>query len=112
MNDPGRQDPYNWGDCGLLMERLMRFDEFRQIYKNALQELVSEENGLFHVDASIARIKAWQEKIAPYVSNDTGEDMEIYDAAASWGNLQDYKLLTKGSRNFFEVKAQTVNAMN
>lgn len=112
MNDPGRQDPYNWGDCGLLMERLMRFDEFRQIYKNALQELVAEENGLFHVDASIPRIKAWQEKIAPYVSNDTGEDMEIYDAAAYWGNLQDYKLLTKGSRNFFEVKAQTVNAMN
>ena len=111
MNDPGRQDPYNWGDTGLLMERLMRFEEFRQIYKNALQELVAEENGLFHVDASIARIKAWQEKISPYVWNDTEEDMYIYDEAASWGNLQGYKLLTKGNNNFFEAKAATVNSM-
>lgn len=93
------------------MERLMKFDEFRQIYREALQELVAAENGLFHVDASIARIRAWQEKIAPYVWNDTGEDMEIYDGAAYWGNNQNYKLLTKGSGNFFEVKAQTVNSM-
>ena len=111
MNDPGRQDPYNWGDTGLLMERLMRFDEFRQIYKNALQELVSPENDLFYVDASIARIKAWQNKIAPYVSNDTGEDMSIYDSACGWGNLHDYKLMTKGTKNFFQTKAQTVNNM-
>jgi hypothetical protein len=111
MNDPGRQDPYNWGDTGLLMERLMRFDEFRQIYKNALQELVSEENGLFYVDASIQRIKAWQDKIAPYVSNDTGEDMDIYDQAPGWGNNQGYRLLTKGNNNFFQVKAETVNKM-
>ena len=89
----------------------MRFDEFRQIYKNALQELVSEENGLFYVDASIQRIKAWQDKIAPYVSNDTGEDMNIYDQAPGWGNNQGYRLLTKGNDNFFQVKAETVNKM-
>jgi hypothetical protein len=93
------------------MERLMRFDEFRQIYKNALQELVNAENDLFYVDASIARIKAWQDKIAPYVSNDTEEDMYIYDQAASWGNNQGYRLLTKGNDNFFQVKAETVNKM-
>lgn len=111
INDTGRHDPYNWGDKGVLMERLMKFDDFRKIYKDALQELVAEENGLFHVDASIARIKAWQNQIREYVSNDTDEDMKITDAAASWGNNQNYKLLTKGSRNFFEVKAATVNAM-
>jgi hypothetical protein len=37
--------------------------------------------------------------------------MSIYDQAASWGNLQNYKLMTKGSRNYFEVKAQTINSM-
>jgi hypothetical protein len=111
MSDPGRQDPYNWGDTGLLMERLMRFEEFRTIYRTALQELVAPENKLMDVDASIARIKAWQERISPYVSNDTGEDMSIYDQAASWGNLQNYKLTNKGSRNYFEVKAQTINSM-
>ena len=111
LSDTGRQDPYNWGDSGLLMERLMKFEDFRQIYRNALKELVAAENGLFHVDASIARIKAWQDKISPYVWNDTEEDMYIYDEAAYWGNNQNYKLLTKGGNNFFEVKAQTVNDM-
>lgn len=111
ISDTGRQDPYNWGDRGLLMERLMRFDEFRQIYKNALKELVAQENNLFHVDASIARIEAWQSKISNYVWNDTEEDMYIYDEAAYWGNNQNYKLLTKGSNNFFQVKTATVNAM-
>lgn len=112
MSDSGRQDPYNWGDAGLLMERLMKFDEFRQIYRNALQELVAEDKGLFHVDASIPRIKAWQDKIRDYVSNDTGEDMSIYDEAAYWGNNQNYRLLTKGGNNFFEVKTKTIKAMN
>ena len=93
------------------MERLMKFDDFRKMYKDALRELVAEENALFHVDASIARIQAWQSKIREYVSNDTGEDMSISDAAASWGNNQNYKLLSNGGRNFFEVKAATVNAM-
>lgn len=111
ISDTGRHDPYNWGDKGLLMERLMKFEDFRKIYKDALQELVAEGNALFHVDASIARIKAWQERIEPYVSNDTDEDMSIYDDAAYWGDNQDYLLMTKGSRNFFEVKAATVNAM-
>ena len=110
-SDPGRQDPYNWGDTGLLMERLMRFDEFRKIYRDALQELVDPENGLMDTDASMARIKAWQERISPYVSNDTGEDMSIYDKAADWGNLHDYKLMSKGNNNYFEVKTKTINSM-
>ena len=89
----------------------MKFEEFRKIYRDALKELVDPANGLFHVDASIARIKAWQNMISPYVSNDTGEDMSIYDSAPSWGNLKNYKLLTKGNNNFFEVKANTINNM-
>ena len=111
ISDTGRHDPYNWGDKGLLMERLMQFDEFRTIYRNALKELVAEENALFHVDASIERIKAWQDKIRDHVFNETGEDMSIYDDAASWGDNQDYLLMTKGEKNFFEVKTATINAM-
>ncbi len=112
MNDSGKQDPYNWGDTGLLMERLMQFNEFKSIYKSALQELFKPENALMDVDSSIGRIRAWQSIIEPYVSNDTGEDMRIYDAAASWGNLQNYKLLDKGFNNYFEAKARTIEAMN
>lgn len=111
QSDSGRQDPYNWGDAGLLMERLMRFDEFRQIYKNALQELVDPTKDLFHMNASVPRIKAWQEKIAPYVDNDTEEDTEIYDAPAYWGNHGEYRLMDTGSNNFFRVKAESINSM-
>lgn len=111
VSDAGRQDPYDWGNTGLLMERLMRFDDFRQIYKNALQELVNPSNALFHMDASVPRIKAWQQKISPYVSNDTGEDMSIYDKPASWGNCNFYRLMDTGSNNYFKVKTETINNM-
>lgn len=111
MDDPGRQDPYNWGDTGVLMERLMKFEDFREIYKNALLEITASGSGLMDMDSSAERIKAWQEMISPYVSNDTGEDMEIRDEATSWGNKHNYKLLNTGSTNFFKVKAQTVKAM-
>lgn len=112
MNDPGRQDPYNWGDTGLLMERLMQFNEFKAIYKSALQEIVDPAKGLMDTESSISRIQAWQKMIEPYVSNDTGEDMSISDEAASWGNLQNYKLLTTGFNNYFEIKAETIYYMD
>jgi len=111
MNDPGRQDPYNWGDNGLLMERLMRFSEFKTIYRDALQELVTPGNGLMDTETSIERIKTWQKMIEPYVSNDTEEDMSIYDEAASWGNMHNYKLVTRGANNYFEVKTNTIMNM-
>ena len=111
QSDAGRQDPCNWGDSGLLMERLMKFDDFKQIYKNALLELVDPSKGLFHMDASVPRILAWQDKIRPYVSNDTEEDMSIYDEPAYWGNHSEYNLTSTGSDNFFRVKTETINNM-
>ena len=111
LSDAGTQDPYKWGNSGLLMERMMRFDDFKQIYRDALKELVDPANNLFHMDASVPRIKAWQEKISPYISNDTGEDMSIYDKPASWGNQSRYRLMDTGSNNFFKVKTETINKM-
>ena len=111
QNDSGRQDPYNWGNSGVLMKRLMKFDEFRQMYKNALLELIDPDNGLLDVNASVERIQSWQNKINSFVSNDTGEDMKISDRPASWGNHPEYRLMDKGSNNFFNVKAKTIKAM-
>ena len=93
------------------MERLMRFEEFRNIYRDALKELADPANSLFHMDASVPRIKAWQNRISPYISNDTGEDMSIYDEPASWGNCHFYRLMDTGSNNFFRVKTETINNM-
>ena len=111
VNDAGRQDPYDWGNAGILMEKMMIFDEFRQIYKEALQELVDPANDLFHMDASVPRIKAWQDKISSYVSNDTGEDMSIKDQPASWGNHGEYRLMDTGANNWFRVKTEVINNM-
>ena len=111
QSDAGRQDPYNWGDAGIFMERMMDYDDFRKMYKDALQELVDPKNGLFDMNSSVARIKAWQNMISPYVSNDTGEDMSIKDRPAGWGNHGEYRLTDTGSDNWFRVKTETINRM-
>lgn len=109
--DAGRQNPYQWGSTGLLMERLMKFDEFRKIYKNALLELCDPKNDLFHPDASMARINRWRSRIEQYVSNDTGEDMRIEDRPAGWGNHGEYRIYTSGNNNFFEAKMKAIQGM-
>lgn len=111
QNDSGRHDPYNWGGSGILMQRLMKHDEFRKMYKDAFLELIDPVNGLLDVNASVARIQSWQNKINSFVSNDTGEDMKIADRPASWSNHPEYRLMDKGSNNFFNVKAKTIKAM-
>ena len=81
------------------------------MYKDALMELTDPANALFHMDASVPRIQAWQNQIEPYVSNDTGEDMSIKDKPASWGNHHEYRLMDTGNDNFFRVKTETVSKM-
>lgn len=110
ISDSGRHDPFNWGDSGLLMERMMKIGEFRDIYAGALAGLIDSDGSLFCIDASIARIKAWQKSIAPYVSNDTGEDMGISDSPAWWGNHSEYRLTERGGNNFFSVRASAIRS--
>lgn len=111
MEDAGRQDPYNWGDAGILMEKILQFDDFIQMYKNAFQELADPANDLFHMNASVPRIMAWQNMIMGYVSNDTREDMSVIDRPASWSNHPEYRLVDTGSNNWFHVKTEVINSM-
>lgn len=106
--DAARQDPYNWGDRGILMERMMEYEEFRNIYRDELKRLVDPANGLMDQATATQRIKDWQAKIQSYITNDTGEDMEIKDRPASWGSWGDYRLMST-SNNYFTVKAETIN---
>lgn len=108
--DAAKQDPYNWGDKGILIEKLMQYDEFKHIYRDELKRLVDPANGLMDTESSIARILAWQAKIEDYIINDTGEDMYIKDKPASWGSWGDYNLMDYNN-NYFTVKAETINAM-
>ena len=60
--------------------------------------------------SAMARIADWQSRIRNYISNDTGEDMQIEDKPADWGNIGDYNLMTPDN-NYFMIKAQTINNM-
>ena len=111
QGDAGRHDPYKWGKDGILMEKMLKINKFRQMYKDALLELIDPANDLLYVDASIARITEWQNSIRKYVSNDTGEDMEISDRPAGWSNRPGYRLLTKGSNNFFMAKEESIKEL-
>ena len=108
--DSAKQDPLNWGDKGILMERMMEYDEFKKIYVDELKRLVNPANGLMNQAAATQRILDWQLKIREYISNDTGEDMVIEDKPASWGSWGDYRLMST-SNNYFTVKAETINKL-
>ena len=105
--DPATKHPYSWGEKGLLINRLMKFNEFRNIYRDELKRLV-QDPGLMYPQTAIDRVKKWQSVIAEYVPNDTGEDMKIEDKPADWGNIGDYKLMSPNN-NYFIVKAQEIN---
>jgi hypothetical protein len=108
--DAAKQDPYNWGDRGILIERLMKFDEFKKIYRDELKRLVNSSEDLMYPPTAIQRVKDWQSKIQNYISNDTGEDMKIEDKPAEWGSWGNYSLMSSNN-NYFTVKAQTINTL-
>lgn len=112
QDDAGRQDPLHWGnDNNRLIARILKFSDFKAKYVAYLKELVKIGNGYMDRAASQVRIHAWQQQIAAYVSNDTGEDMVIEDKPAPWGNHNEYNLLKISSDNFFTVKAASINAL-
>lgn len=109
--DAGRQNPLEWGNANqMLISRLLRINKYRKIYVDALKELC-RSNEYFAAEGSIARIRMWQDMVRDYVPNDTGEDMEIRDVPAAWGNHPEYRLLERGANNYFEVKTAVVNAL-
>lgn len=112
QDDAGRQNPLNWGNNNnRLIARILRFNDFKQKYITYLKELIDAPNALMDRASSQARIRSWQQRIEPYVNNDTGEDTAIEDKPASWGNHSEYRLLKNSSDNFFTVKAASISPL-
>ncbi|MGM9746396.1 MAG: CotH kinase family protein [Paludibacteraceae bacterium] len=119
MENSGTQDLLCWGSLGsdrVLMRKVMSITEYKERYKAYIKELASPDNDYFYTDYSIARIRAWQAMISPYVANDTGEDMVIADVPAAWGNCPFYRLLSgndgggsDGEANWFRTKIHSIN---
>ena len=110
QSDSGRQDPLNWGDSknNPMIYKLLQISSYNETYKEDLLYLADGANGLLDRVASVIRVRAWQESIRPYVSNDTGEDMKISDRPASWSNHREYRLAEYGDNNFFAVKTNSI----
>ena len=112
QDDAGQQNPLNWGNNNnRLIARILRFNDFKQKYITYLKELIDAPNALMDRASSQARIRSWQQRIEPYVNNDTGEDTAIEDKPASWGNHSEYRILKNGSDNFFTVKAASISPL-
>lgn len=112
INDTGTQDLLHWGSRDgdrLLVKKVLSIKEFEDTYKRYIKELAASDE-LFGVSGSQQRIRHFQNMIAPYIANDTGEDMEIIDQPAVWSNQPQYRLLSgdKGT-NFFATKIGSIN---
>jgi len=113
MTNSGTQPVLSWGDPSKrpLVNRILAIPEFKQKYLNYIDELCDPARDLFDPDKSITRIILWQNRIKPYLSNDTGEDMSIVDRPASWANAPFYRLLSgnekgglDGNANWFRTR--------
>lgn len=113
MANSGTQNPLQWGaDARPLITKILANPIYQNIYKQAIDRLLDPSFDYFHASRSMPRIQAWQNKIGPYVSNDTGEDMSLQDAPAFWGNQPNYRLLSgndqggaNGPANWFTTRA-------
>lgn len=112
QSDAARQNPLQWGsDSNPLIAKLLRYDDYRAIYVEALRELVAD-GGLCDAEVAAARIREWQQQISAYVANDTGEDNVIADRPASWSSHTEYRLLDPTPRtNYFRVKKSSIDAL-
>ncbi len=109
--DSGTTDLLKWGnnENSPLIPKILSVTEYKTKYINYLYDLIDPSKELFDYSSSVSRIMGWQNMISSYVSNDTQEDMTIYDEPASWGNQSNYRLLSP-SNNFFKIKAGSLPA--
>lgn len=89
--------------------KLLEISEFRKLYIDYLHELCDPAKDLFSYGRSRYRILKWHEQINQHIANDTGEDMEILDQPASWGNCSFYRLLDPVN-NYFVIRASNLPA--
>lgn len=103
--DAGRQDPMHWGSQNRpLITRFLSYTEYRSEYLNHLHVLCDPSKDYFSPEKSKQRINGWQSLIVNFIPNDTGEDIELNDMPASWGNCGFYRLL-ENDNNYFDIRS-------
>lgn len=108
--DPAKQNPTQWGSMGKLMQRIIKAPQYKALYIEELKRVVKAGNGLMDPETAKARVRDMQNFIAPYVDNDTGDDVEIRDEPAPWGSYGHYRLISD-QNNYFTEKARVINSL-
>ena len=116
--DAARKNPLEWGNLTdgkhPLIQKILQVPEYMEAYKSYLNEY-SNENSYFDDDKSIAQITNWHKLISKYVNSkdllykDTTN--EIRDEVADWSDpFVDYKIFTKGNKNFFTIRQKIIKS--
>lgn len=109
LTDPGRQDPYNWGkQTTPLIIRLLQIPEYKEIFRNALMELVMPEAYLFEPGISTAIVGDFMYQASFHSGTDTGINKGTKDRPAQWSSCQDYRISSADAGNFFEIRSETI----
>lgn len=107
--DPAVRDPYQWGrTTAPLMARLLQYEEFREVYTEALYELTLPEAYLFNNADNIYIIRDLMYQVRDYTKNDTGTCMKPTDATAAWSTNKRYNLTQENEYNFFQVRSESI----
>lgn len=118
MENSGTRNLLQWGSSPNrpLILKILEIPEYKARYQEYIRMLAHADNDLFDPQKSMTRIRNWQNQIAPYVFNDTGEDLYLIDQPASWGNCSFYRLRSgnalggaQGDANFFSSKVQSIS---
>lgn len=109
MADPGKQSPYSWGKNGNpLISRILQSEEYMEMYRSFLLELILPEAYLFDYRISKEIISDLMYQASFYVKNDTGYNIGTKDITAGWSNHPEYRIREDNDQNFFKVRAETI----
>lgn len=113
VEDVGERDPLNFGRQNTtprLLQKIMAIDIFRQEYKGYIRQLVTQDN-LMVEDFAIEWIGAAHLLIQDHLDNITGDNEQIIDRPASWGNQSSYRLFNfNNGKNWYATRKAAVLA--
>lgn len=111
VDDVGERDPFEFGTSRLappLVTKTLGIDAFRQQFAQYLYQLVNQED-LMNQEYAVDWIQRAHELIDGHLENVTGDNENIADAPASWGNQDDYRLFDLASgKNWYLTRKDTV----
>lgn len=109
MPDSGMQDPYKWGkSIAPLVSKLLQYEEFYDIYTDALYELTLPEAYLFNTENNMYEIQSLMDRISFYTRNDTGLCMKAQDIPVAWSSQKRYNLTKDDENNFFRSRSERI----